>query len=167
MLSSSFTYSRAQSSSEVSSFFSEEYGKKSLIFSEMKNGSSLQQQDFLCKTQQPFFSDFCSFIHFTFLFSIVSIDFFLIGIHSMQGWTANTRHGVTRKTITKRLQHTRNLFRKNLQLKVSVNSRLKATKTIGPRKAFYRQRIPESSCVRRNGDTKIMQCISCKIFFKK
>ena len=29
---------------------------------------------------------------------------------------------------------------------MSVNSRLKATKIIGQRKAFYRQRIPESSC---------------------
>ena len=27
-----------------------------------------------------------------------------------------------------------------------VNSRLKATKIIGQRKPFYRQRIPESSC---------------------
>ena len=54
---------------------------------------------------------------------------------------------------------------------MSVNSRLKATKIIGQRKAFYRQRIPESSCVRketvdidilvtsRNGDRKIMQSI--------
>ena len=52
-----------------------------------------------------------------------------------------------------------------------VNSRLKATKIIGQRNAFYRQRIPESSCVRketlnidilvrsRNGDRKIMQSI--------
>ena len=52
-----------------------------------------------------------------------------------------------------------------------VNSRLKATKTIGQRKAFFRQRIPESSCARketvdidnlvtsRNGDRKIMQSI--------
>ena len=52
-----------------------------------------------------------------------------------------------------------------------VNSRLKATKTIGQRKAFYRQRIPESSCARketvdidnlvtsRNGDRKTMQSI--------
>ena len=52
-----------------------------------------------------------------------------------------------------------------------VNFRLKATKIIGQRKAFYRQRIPESSCVRkettdtdilatsRNGDRKIMQSI--------
>ena len=52
-----------------------------------------------------------------------------------------------------------------------VNSRLKATKIIGQRKAFYRQRIPESSCARkgtvdidilktsRNGDRKILQSI--------
>ena len=54
---------------------------------------------------------------------------------------------------------------------MSVNSRLKATKIIGQSKAFYRQRIPESSCARkeivdigilvtsRNGDRKIMQSI--------
>ena len=29
--------------------------------------------------------------------------FFLIGIHPMQGWTATTRHGVTRKKAQKRL----------------------------------------------------------------
>ena len=52
-----------------------------------------------------------------------------------------------------------------------VNSRLKATKIIGQRKAFYRQKIPEPSCARketvdidilltfRNGDRKIMQYI--------
>ena len=50
---------------------------------------------------------------------------------------------------------------------MSVNSRLKTTKIIGQRKAFYRQRIPEFSCARketvdidvlvtsRNGDRKI------------
>ena len=49
-----------------------------------------------------------------------------------------------------------------------INSRLKTTKIIGQRKAFYRQRIPESSHARkktvdidilvtfRNGDRKIM-----------
>ena len=54
---------------------------------------------------------------------------------------------------------------------MSVNSRLKATKIIGQRKAFYRQRIPKFSCARketvyidilvtsRNGDRKIMQTI--------
>ena len=52
---------------------------------------------------------------------------------------------------------------------MSVNSRSKATKIIGQRKALKMQRIPESSCVRRetvdidilvtsrNGDRKIMQ----------
>ena len=54
---------------------------------------------------------------------------------------------------------------------MSVNSRLKATKILGQRKAFYRQRIPESNCARketvdldtivrsRNGERKIMQSI--------
>ena len=54
---------------------------------------------------------------------------------------------------------------------MSLNSRLKATKIIGQRKAFYRQRIPESSCARkesvdidipvtsRNGERKIMPSI--------
>ena len=46
--------------------------------------------------------------------------FFLIGIHSMQGWTSTTRHGVTRNKAQKRLQDTGNLFRKNLQLKCLV-----------------------------------------------
>ena len=57
---------------------------------------------------------------------------------------------------------------------MSVNSKLKATKIIGQRKAFYRQRIPESSYARketvdidipatsRNGDRKIMQSIKIK-----
>ena len=54
---------------------------------------------------------------------------------------------------------------------MSVDSRLKVTKIIGQRKAFYGQRIPESSFAReetvdidilvpsRNGDRKIMQSI--------
>ena len=45
------------------------------------------------------------------------LTFFLIGIHSMKGWTATLRYGVTRKRITKRLKHTRNLFRKNPTVK--------------------------------------------------
>ena len=32
------------------------------------------------------------------------VVFFYIGIHSMQGWAATTRHGVTRKGSTKRLR---------------------------------------------------------------
>ena len=54
---------------------------------------------------------------------------------------------------------------------MSVNSRLKATKIIGQRKAFYRQRIPGSNCAReetvdvdilvtsRDVDRKFMQSI--------
>ena len=57
---------------------------------------------------------------------------------------------------------------------MTVNSRLKATKIVGQRKAFYRQRIPGSSCARketvgidilvtsRNGNRKIMQSIRIK-----
>ena len=61
-----------------------------------------------------FSSPFGSFYLFSAGFFVV---FFSIGIHSMQGWTATTRHRVTRKRNTKRLRHTGNLFRKNLQLK--------------------------------------------------
>ena len=50
---------------------------------------------------------------------------------------------------------------------MSVNSRLKVTKIIGQREAFYRPRIPDSSCARKklltyilvtskDGDGKIM-----------
>ena len=54
---------------------------------------------------------------------------------------------------------------------MSVNSGLKATKTIGQRKAIYRHRILEFSCARKetvhidilvtskNGDRKILQSI--------
>ena len=54
---------------------------------------------------------------------------------------------------------------------MSLNSRLNATKIIGPRKAFYRQRIPGSNYAKKetigidilvasgNGDKKIMQSI--------
>ena len=54
---------------------------------------------------------------------------------------------------------------------MSLNSRLKATKITGQRKAFYRQRISEASCARketididifvtsRNGHRKIIKSI--------
>ena len=54
---------------------------------------------------------------------------------------------------------------------MSVNSRLKDIEVIGQKKAFYRRRIPEISCARketvdidilltsRNGERKIMQSI--------
>ena len=53
--------------------------------------------------------------------------FFLNVIHSMQDWTATTRHGVTRKGSTKRLQHIGNPQLKDL---MSVNSRLKLVSAI-------------------------------------
>ena len=37
-----------------------------------------------------------------------------VGIHSMQGWTVTAKHGV--KKMQKKLKHTGNLFRKNIQL---------------------------------------------------
>ena len=89
----------------------------------------------------------------------------------MQGWTASIRHEVTRKICTKRLKHTGNLFRKNLQLKMSVNSRLTAIQIISQKKAFCRQKISRSSCARkgtvdidiliksRKSDKKIMHSI--------
>ena len=89
----------------------------------------------------------------------------------MQGSAATTGPGITRKRSTKWLKYTVNLFRNNLRLKDVANYRLKATKIIGETKAFYRQRISESSCARketaeidilatsRNGDRKIMQSI--------
>ena len=49
--------------------------------------------------------------------NLKSLGFFLIGVHTMQGWTATTKHGVTRKEAQKRLQGTKNLLRKNLHLK--------------------------------------------------
>ena len=58
---------------------------------------------------------------------------------------------------------------------MSINSGLKATKIIGQRKPFYRQRIPEFSRAReetvevvilatsRNGDRKTMQSIRIRV----
>ena len=77
---------------------------------------------------------------------------------------------LTRERNTKRLKNTRNLFRENMQLIGVCNSRLKAIEILGQRKAFFRQRIPESSCTRKqsvdigiitsgNGDRKIMHSI--------
>ena len=60
------------------------------------------------------------------------MSFFPIGIHTMQGWTATTRHGVTRKISTKRLSIQEISLDRNFSLW----------------KAFYRQRIPGSSCAR-------------------
>ena len=94
-----------------------------------------------------------------------------IKIHSMQGWTATTRHGVTGKKEQKDYSIQEICLERTYSWKMTVNSRLKATKIIGQRKSFYRKRIPESSCARketvdidilvtsRNGDWKIVQSI--------
>ena len=70
----------------------------------------------------------------------------------------------------KNRNHRGKLYRKNPRKKVSIKSRLKAIYIIGQRKAFCWQKIPESSCTRketvdieilitfrRKGDRKIMQ----------
>ena len=89
----------------------------------------------------------------------------------MQDWTATMRHGVTRKRRKKGYSIKEICLERTYSQKVSVNSRFKATKIIDQRKAFYRQRVPGSSCARketvdidilvtsRNGDRKIMQSI--------
>ena len=73
------------------------------------------------------------------------------------------------KEALKGLEHTVNLFRKNLHLK--NNFRLAVIQVISRKKAFYRQKIPEYSCGRKktvdidipvtskNGDRKIMRTI--------
>ena len=101
----------------------------------------------------------------------ISFFQFLIEIHSIQGWTATMRHAVTRKKKPKKIRAHRDCLERTSSSKMSFNSRLKTTKITGQRKAFYRQRIPESSCARketididilitsRNGDRKIMRSI--------
>ena len=51
------------------------------------------------------------------------------------------------KKSTKRLKEI--CLERTYRKKVSVNSRLQATKIISQKKAFYRQRILESSCARK------------------
>ena len=63
-----------------------------------------------------------SFIHFirqknALLSSLLSRDFFFFDWGSLHArLNTTTRHGVTRKEVQKKLQDTKNLFRKNLQL---------------------------------------------------
>ena len=87
----------------------------------------------------------------------------------MQGWAATRRHRVTRKRCKKILKHTR---KKEPTVKTCLLILdLKPFRSCIKRKEFYRQRIPEFSCVRketvdidifvtsRNGDRKIMQSV--------
>ena len=62
----------------------------------------------------------------------------------MQGWTATTRHGITRNRNTKRSKHTGNLLRERCLLSLDI----------GQRKVFYMQKIPEPSfAVKETFDT--------------
>ena len=89
----------------------------------------------------------------------------------MQGWTATTRMELQEKE-EKDENYRGKLYRKDPRKKVSITSRLKAIYIIGQRKAFCVQRIPESSCARketvnieilitsrRKGDRKIMHLL--------
>ena len=76
------------------------------------------------------------------------------------------------KDVVKRKRRKGKLYRKNPRKKVFINSTFKAIYIIGQRNAFYGQKIPESSCARketvdieilitsrRKSDKKIMQPI--------
>ena len=76
---------------------------------------------------------------------VISSGFF-IGIYAMK---QPLRSMKLQEKNTKRLKSTQNLFPKNLKLKVSLNSRLKAIQFIGQRKAFYKQNILELSYARK------------------
>ena len=52
-----------------------------------------------------------------FLISETLVENGLIIIQSIQGWTSTIRQRVKRKRSTKRLKHTGNMFKKNLQFK--------------------------------------------------
>ena len=56
-------------------------------------------------------------VHKTLLLSVTEI--FLIGIHSMQGWAATARHGVTRKRSKKKEEI--KAYRKSLLQEPTVN----------------------------------------------
>ena len=61
---------------------------------------------------------------------------------------ATTRHGVTKKKKHKKTKVYRKSF-KIYRQKVSVNFRIRAIQIIDQRKVFYGQRIPKSSCARK------------------
>ena len=101
-----------------------------------------------------------SLIDFLFLF-------FLIGIHSLQGWTVTKRHRVTTKRSTKRLKQTKICLKKPTVKMYLLILDLKSLRSQVTEKHW--QRIPEFSCTRketvdidilvtpRNGDREMMQ----------
>ena len=107
----------------------------------------------------------------TFIF-IILFFIFLFGIHSLQGWTATTRHGVTRKKNHKKITaYKKSVYKEPAVKRCLLILDLKPLKIIGQRKTFYRQRIPGCSCASkktvdieilvtsRNGDRKVIQSI--------
>ena len=77
----------------------------------------------------------------------------------MQGWTATTRHGVTRKRGTKRLKHKGNLFTKNLQL-IGVCLLILDLQSFPPTICGRKETVDIDILVTsRYGDRKIMQSI--------
>ena len=86
----------------------------------------------------------------------------------MQNWAATTKMLQEKE---KEEKHTEKVIRKNQRKKVPIYSELNVIEFTGQRKSFYRQRIPEYSCTRketvdmhiliisRNGARKIMQSI--------
>ena len=65
-----------------------------------------------------------------------NLFFFLIGIHSLQDWTATMRHGVTKKKEAQKDYSIKQIcLDRTYSWKMCVNSTLKVTKIIGQRKA--------------------------------
>ena len=114
-----FQYLRQQNKKNLKKYVSE---NKIYICSRKKSNVSLNKK-VIFVFHTIFKLDFITQIFYCMIhrclfcsFHTIFVLFKKIGIHSMQGWAATTRHGVTRKRSTKRLKHTGNLFTKNLQL---------------------------------------------------
>ena len=68
--------------------------------------------------------------------SIKIFSFFLIGIHSLQDWTATMRYGVTKKKVAQKDYSIQEIcLDRTYSWKMCVNSTLKVTELIGQKKA--------------------------------
>ena len=94
------------SSSPIQTFFEKilQQNKFLLIFRE--RGPSLKERHTFCVD---------NFLLLSLLY-FVTFNFLLIGIHSTEGWTSTTRHGVTRKRSTKKMM----AYRKSVYKKPTV-----------------------------------------------
>lgn len=70
---------------------------------------------------------------------------FLIGIHSIKDWIATSRQAFTKKKEDEIKERTGKAIKENSRYLLTLQ--LKPIKTIGQRKAFSRQRVPEYSYV--------------------